>query len=193
VASSPQRVRISRSREVRTYSELWHASRVLADMSTEQEKGSMWTSLSSILLTTFTLEAYFNHVGPKLFKSWNDLEALSPRAKLEVLMEKIGLNLPRGKDPIQTVDKLVRFRNTLAHGKTHTLKPKDELHSPTANIDKILGNRPMTDWENLCTPEFAAHARKHVESLVHKIHAAAQIKGEYPFIHGIGMHSAGLE
>jgi hypothetical protein len=162
-------------------------------MANEDEKGSMWTSLSSILLTTFTLEAYFNHIGPKLFKSWNDLEVLSPRAKLEVILEKIGLDLPRGKNPIQMVDKLGRFRNALAHGKTQTLKPKDELHSVSANIDKILGNRPMTDWEKLCTPDFAASARKQVEELVRKIHSAAQIKGEYPFIHGIGLHSATME
>src|SRR5690606_33680185 len=133
--------------------ELWHASRVLCDIATAEEKGSTWTSLSSILLTTFTLEAYFNHIGPKLFKSWDDLEALSPRAKLEVLMEKVGLDLPRGKNPIQMVDKLIRFRNALAHGKTHTLKPKPEFHSTSADIDKILWNRPMTDWEKLCTPQ----------------------------------------
>jgi len=193
VASPERRVRISRSREVRTYAELWHASRVLCDMAHAEEKGSMWTSLSSILLTMFTLEAYLNHIGPKLFRSWNDLEALSPRAKLEVILEKIGLNLPRGKNPIQMVDKLVRFRNALAHGKTQTLKPKDELHSESSDIDKALGNRPMTDWEKLCSPDFAALARKQVEELVHKIHSAAQIKGEYPFVHGIGMHSASME
>ena len=193
MTSRRPRVRISRSREVRTYSELWHASRVLAEIASAQEQGSTWTSLSSILLTTFTLEAYFNHIGPKLFKSWDNLESLSPRAKLEIIMEKAGLELPRGKDPIQMVDKLVRFRNALAHGRTHTLKPKDTLHSTSANIDKILWNRPMTDWEKLCTADFAAMARKQVESLVHKIHKAAKIKGEFPFIRGIGTHSAVLE
>lgn len=193
MASTNRRVRISRSREVRTYSELWHASRVLCEMANEEEKGSTWTSLSSILLTTFTLEAYFNHIGPKLFKSWSDLEVLSPRAKLEVILEKVSLDLPRGKNPIQMVDKLVQFRNALAHGRTQTPKPKDELHSVSANIDKILGNRPMTDWEKLCTPAFATLARKQVEELVHKIHTAAQIKGEFPFIHGIGLHSASVE
>jgi hypothetical protein len=193
VVSSARKVRISRTRQVRTYAELWHASRVLCDIATAEEKGSTWTSLSSILLTTFTLEAYFNHIGPKLFKSWDDLEALSPRAKLEVLMEKVGLDLPRGKNPIQMVDKLIRFRNALAHGKTHTLKPKPEFHSTSADIDKILWNRPMTDWEKLCTPQFAADARKHVESLINKVHSAAQIEDEYPFVHGIGTSSAGLE
>ena len=42
--------------------------------------------------------------GKRLFKSWDHLEPLSPRAKLEVILEKIGLDLPRGRDPIQMVD-----------------------------------------------------------------------------------------
>jgi hypothetical protein len=190
MATRKPKVRISRSREVRTYTELWHASFVLAEMAKAEPKGSKWTSLSSILLAVFTLEAYFNHVGPKLFSSWSDLEPLSPRAKLEVILEKVGMDPPRGKDPIQMVDTLVRFRNSLAHGKTHTLKPKDELHSTSADIDRLFWDRPMTDWEKLCTPQFVARARKQVEVLVRQIHSAANIKDEAPFVHGIGFHSA---
>jgi hypothetical protein len=193
VASPRPRVRISRSREVRTDAELWNASRVLFDIAAEREKGSACTSLSSILLTMFALEAYLNHLGSKLFTSWKDLEVLSPRAKLEVIMEKVGLDLPRGKDPIQTVDKLVRFRNAIAHGKTQTLTPKDEFHSPSADIDRILWNRPLTDWEKLCTPRMADSARKQIERLATELHKAAKIKGEFPFAHGIGTHSAVLE
>ena len=186
-------MRISRVREVRTDAELWNASRVLFDIASAQEKGSACTSLSSILLTMFALEAYLNHLGSKLFKSWSDLEALSPRAKLEVIMERVGLDLPRGRDPIQTVDRLVRFRNAIAHGKTQTLKPKDEFHSPTADIDMILWNRPLTDWEKLCTPKMADSARKQIEKLVNELHSASKIKGEFPFAHGFGTHSAVLE
>ena len=193
MASHRPRVRIFRSRDVRTYAELWHASRVLADMASANEAGSTWTSLSSALLTMFALEAYLNHIGPKLFKTWDAIETLSPRAKLDVVLEKAGLELPHGSGPIQMVDKLVRFRNALAHGKTHTLEPGDELHSPMENIDKILANRPMTDWEKLCTPKFAGQARKEIEKLVHQIHTAAKIKGEYPFVHGAGTSSAVLE
>lgn len=193
MASPRRRVRISRSRVVRTYAELWQASRVLCDIAHEAESGSTWTSLSSILLTTFTLEAYLNHIGPKLFSTWDRLEVLSPRAKLDIILEKTGTSLPAGSGLLQTVDQLLRFRNTLAHGKTHTLEPDDELRSASSNVDRHLWKGPKTEWEKLCTPAFAKRARTHVEKLVHKLHDGAKIKGEYPFVHGVGMHSVSLE
>jgi hypothetical protein len=91
---------------------------------------------------------------------------------------------------MQMVGKLVRFRNSLAHGKTHTLKPKDELHSASADIDKLFWDRPMTDWEKLCTHQFATSARVQVEALIRQIHSAANITDEAPFVHGFGFHSA---
>ncbi len=153
----------------------------------------MWTSLSSILLTAFTIEAYLNHVGPKLFESWSALESLSPQSKLDLISEKIGLKLPTGRPPLQSVGELVRFRNSLAHGKSQTISPKDVLRDVDDHVENCLRERPLADWEKLCTPAHARRLRKDVEKLVHAIHSAAGIKGEYPFVHGVGISSASLE
>lgn len=189
----PRKVQISKSRQVRTYAELWHASRVLCDLADVREEGSTWTSLASILLTAFTIEAYLNHIGPKLFTSWSTLESLSPQSKLDLISEKIGLKLAAGRPPLQSVGELVRFRNALAHGKSHTISPEDVLRDADEHVEKFLRERPLADWEKLCTPAHAKRFRRDVEKLVHAIHTTAGIKGEYPFVHGVGISSASLE
>src|SRR5688572_6495359 len=117
-----RKARVEASRTVKTYAELWHASRTLCKIATETEEGSTWTSMSSVLLTAFTLEAFFNHLGQRLFKAWEDMESLSPTQKFAVLCEHLNVSFPADARPGQTIRLLVRFRNALAHGKTEQIK-----------------------------------------------------------------------
>ncbi|MBU2852384.1 hypothetical protein HF929_15215 [Acidithiobacillus ferrivorans] len=48
-------------------------------MKTEQdEKGSYYTTMSALLLTAFTFEAYLNHLGDKTIKFWEEIEPINP-------------------------------------------------------------------------------------------------------------------
>jgi len=138
------KARVSKTRTVHTYAELWHGSRVLLERAEAEAKGSFWVRMSSLLLTAFTLEAYLNHIGPKLFTSWTTLEVLPPLGKLDVVCEKLNLSFPAKQRPRQTIDELFRFRNLLTHGKTVILTEPDQLKDIDAYLDEFLGQKPPT-------------------------------------------------
>ena len=73
------KVVVSKTRTVNTYADLWHGSRILLERTHSAPKGSYWLWMASLIFTAFTLEAYLNHIGSKLFKCWDALEALSPQ------------------------------------------------------------------------------------------------------------------
>jgi hypothetical protein len=106
---------ISQQRDVRTYAELWHASKTVLKTGVREPVGLTWQFLSSIVLTAFSFEAYMNHVGPGTLKNWGHLERLSPEAKLAVICEVLGVELPgtKGTRPQQTISKLFDFEMRL--------------------------------------------------------------------------------
>ncbi len=188
------KARVSKTRTVHTYAELWHGSQVLLERAEAEAKGSFWVFMSSLLLTAFTLEAYLNHIGQKLFTSWATLEVLSPLGKLEVVCEKLGVSFPAGQRPRQTINELFRFRNALAHGKTVTITEPEQLKHVDEYLDEFLGQRPRTLWEKLSsTSAHAKRAREDVEQVIRALHEAANPENDPIFFTGMGSHSAKLE
>jgi hypothetical protein len=194
LTSRKPKARITKSRTVNTYAELWHGSDVLLQKAEADEKGSAWVLMSSLLLTAFTLEAYLNHIGQRLFGTWPALEVLSPMSKLDVISEKLDLSFPRANRPRQTIEQLFRFRNALAHGKTEIITAPDELRDADEYLDEYLGQRPLTEWEKLLTSAIhAKRARDDVEDVIRTIHKAGKPENDPVFFSGIGSHSATLE
>ncbi|MDO1494353.1 hypothetical protein HND72_07180 [Pseudomonas putida] len=184
---------VSKQRTVHTYSELWHASEGVLNVGLADPKGSSWQFLSSALLTAFCFEAYMNHLGARYLPVWNALERLSPLEKMEMLCHEFGVNFPQGMGgrPLQTVDKLFRFRNAMAHGKTMDLnyKPKTmTVKKYQAEHDKML----LADWELLITnSEFAQRAREDVETVLKKLHETSG-EEDHLFSYGVSNHSSTL-
>jgi hypothetical protein len=122
---------VTRDRVVHTYAELWHASECVLEVGERERIGSSFQFLSSIVLTAFTLEAFLNHVGPTVLSSWGRLERVPWRSKLDLLCELLKVQMPgENERPLQTISKLFRFRNTLAHGRTVTLAPAEKRIDP---------------------------------------------------------------
>jgi hypothetical protein len=186
---------VTRERNVRTYAELWHASQSILDAGIRAPKGSSWQFLSSLVLTAFSFEAYLNHVGPAVLSSWERLERLSPEAKLDLLCEVLEVQLPGGpaKRPQQTIIKLFKFRNTLAHGRTETIMAAPK-RIDADKVDDHFKRRLLADWEELIkNSSFAKRAREDVKVIVNLIHAARPEPKEYPFTFGLGFGSAEVE
>jgi hypothetical protein len=192
VAGSKSRVRVEKSRIVNTYAELWHGSNVLLSKAKATEDGAHWVSMASLILTAFALEAFLNHLGARVFGTWADMESLRPLQKLSVLCERLGVSFDTGTPPYQTLKTLVRFRNALAHGKTEKLSPPPTHHNAESVAAIMNSDRVLTDWERLCTSEYAERARKDLEEVVEQLHKAAKITDESPFMMGLGMRSASL-
>lgn len=177
------------------YAELWHASSCILEAGINNPRGSSWQFLSSTVLTAFTFEAYLNHVGPQVIACWASLERLPPLAKFELLCEslKIAFSEGIGKRPLQTIVKVLDFRNAMAHGRSETLKLKSIKRDINDTLDTYLGQRPLTSWEQLIQDDaFAKRARKDVETVLRKIHDARPSPKEPLFTFGLGAHRATL-
>lgn len=188
----PPKARGSKTRTVTTYAELWHGSSVLLQRAEAEAKGSYWLWMGSLIFTAFSFEAYLNHIGQKLFACWDALEVLPPEGKLDVVLERLGIDLTRDKRPRQTVHEIFKFRNNLAHGKTVTIEEK-AVRNADQYLDKFLGERPLATWEKYCNKKNAERAREDVEKVIQLIHDKAKPKNDPLFFLGFGLHSASLQ
>jgi hypothetical protein len=190
--SRPKKALVTQERALTTYAEMWHASECVLAVGIERPRGSSWQFLSSIVLTAFAFEAYLNHVGQQVVSCWTSLERLSPNAKLELLCETLKVSLPgtKGERPLQTINELFRFRNTLPHGRSETIVPK----AKSVDIDDLETHRAerlLSDWERLIEDgEFAKRAREDVEAILKVLQAARPEPKEALFRFGTRSWSA---
>lgn len=183
-----RKIAISFEREVKTYTEMWHTSKCLLERGVENQKGSFHQFMASLVFTAFTLEAYLNHIGPKLFDLWNEIERLGPHDKLKAILEKLQINTDYGKRPWQVMKQLFRFRNDIAHGKSEIVKTNSKI-SISKHDDSDFGI-VKTKWEKYCTRANAEKAREDVGNIIKAIYEVGQFKNDYPFIHGFQVGSA---
>ncbi len=165
-----QKVKVSKSRQINTYYEMWRVSYWTLHQAENEVKGSYFQIMASLIYTAFTLEAYLNHKGKEIFTCWDDLEMLSPRKKLNVIAERLGVEKDDGKRPFQTVKKLLDFRNDVAHGKTVFLETKNEIHIVNSKLDDYMHEPLEAEWEKYCTLDNAKRAREDVENIMRKFH-----------------------
>ncbi len=171
-------------REVKTFVDLFHGSKVLIDKSKSVKEGSYFTTMGSLLLTAFTFEAFLNHLGHKKIKFWNKIDRISINSKYTVLCEEFELELDHSERPYQTIKQLFRFRNSIAHGRSEILKVNKRVSSK----DDPWQHAPKTDWEEFCTESNAEKAREDIEIIIKELNEAAGL-GDYPFISGMTISS----
>ena len=175
--SESLRAMISKKRTIHTYSEL----------------GAAWQFLSSLVLTAFTFEAYLNHVGAGLFADWEAKDRLPVMCKFDLLCTTLNVAFTEGKGqrPLQTVHKLMRFRNTVAHGRTVDIVAPDKAHRVDDNLNDRIAERVFTDWEEAVqTVDFATRAREDVEATLTRLHEARPDPKEGLFAFGMGLYTA---
>ena len=189
--SQENKIKISKQRDVRTYAEMWHTSRVLLQKGLDEPKGCNHQFMASLVFTAFTFEAYLNQIGKKIFSCWKSIEKLSPKDKLNVIAEKIELEVDYGKRPWQTIKDLFRFRNDIAHGKSEKITEKIAIANNDF-ADSKINEFSRTKWEKYCTKENAIRAREDVEIMVEELHKVAGITGEHTFIGGMQESTAVL-
>ena len=192
--SKPRKVVVTKQRTVHTYAELWHASDCLLAAGIENPEGSTFQFLSSAILTAFAFESYLNHVGLATFTCWEQLDRLPPWSKMELLCEELGVAFPDGigARPLQTIAKLLNFRNTIAHGRLQEIKAKPIMRT-TENYYSAYHEELLTDWERLVqTDKFAKRAREDVRDVLQRLHDARRDKKEHLFTFGKELHGATL-
>jgi hypothetical protein len=169
------------TREVRTFVDLNHGAEVMIRKSEEELKGSYYTTMSALLLTAFTFEAYLNHLGDKTFKFWKEIESVNVMGKYSALCQHYSITPAFSRRPYQTLGTLFKFRNAIAHGKSQILQETKHVSS----LDSPFDLSPIAHWEEYSVLENAKRAKQDVSLLIIELHKAAGL-GERPFVHGIG-------
>ena len=122
------------------------------------EKGQFFNSLTAMIYSAFSLEAYLNHLGNNEFPNWNKIErAKSPKQKLDMLLEKKDYHANFHKNPFDVFDEIFEFRKKIVHGKTEVIKI-EEIQEGEFDGPQIM---PTTSWEKSTTLE---NAKLFVES-----------------------------
>ena len=184
------RIRITKLRDVHTYCEMWYASQSLLLDGRSDAEGSYCQFMRSLVFTAFSLEAYLNHIGPRLLESWPAMERRSPKNKLTTIAKKLGIEIDFETQPWQIMEGLLGFRNDIAHGKT--VKVQDDVVVPLEEHNRHYLEFAQTDWEKFCTQENAERAREDVERIVRTLDEASGL-GKHPFIGGWQETEATLE
>lgn len=178
------------SKEIHTYYNLNHGADALILIAEEFPKGSNYTIMSSILLRTFTFEAYLNHLGIKTFEFWEEVDSIRVMDKYTLFCKHLKMSPDYSRRPYQTLTQLFKFRNAIAHGRSVLLKERKVLHSSSSGdpYDHI----PKAEWQKYCTLKNAKIAKKDIELIIKELHQCAGL-GEYPFIDGVGYGGITLE
>lgn len=178
----------SGEREVRTFVDLSHGSDVMLMTAKERERGSYYTAMSSLLLRAFTFEAYLNHLGTKKTDFWSHVESIRVVDKYAVLCKMLSIDPDFSRRPYQTVSKLFKFRNSIAHGRSIVLKNSKDVSSDNEPYQHM----PKAEWEEYSTIENAERARGDISAVIVELHRAAGL-GNYPFIRGVGIGSMSIK
>lgn len=175
-------------REVRTFVDLAHGADVLIMKTEQDQKGSNYTIISSLLLTAFTFEAYLNHLGSKKIKFWDEIDSIKVMDKYSVLCKEFEIVPDFSQQPCQTIKALFKFRNSIAHGKSKILKETKSVSSQ----DDPYTHEPKTEWEEYCKLKNAKRAKEDVSEVIKELHKKAGL-GDYPFTHGMTISSITLK
>lgn len=175
------------AREVHTFVDLAHGADVLIMKTEQEEKGGSYTTMSAILLTAFTFEAYLNHLGDKIIKFWEAIEPVKVMDKYSILCKNLNICPDFSRRPYQTLKTVFKFRNAIAHGKSQILQEIKAVSS----LDDPYQHSPRAHWEEFSELENAKRAKEDVEKIIAELHKAAGL-GDCPFIYGVTVGSLSL-
>lgn len=185
------KIHITKERKVITYSDFWRASEYLLKRGQGEERGSYFLFLSSLVFSAFSLEAFLNHIGEHLFNSWGDLEKLRPKAKVNIIAEKLNIKVDYGDTLWQIIPEVIGFRNKIAHGKNTLLREKRTIRA-NDKYEEIMHEFLFANWQNYATKENAIRVRQRLEEVFKIIHEKANIENDFLFQHGGQLSSAKL-
>lgn len=150
-------------RKIYPHAYLFEASKHALRQGKNNEKGSFYNFLASMLFVTFALEAYLNYVGKQKLSTWDEIERkLSPKEKLELLCEITSYAPNFGQKPYQTFNDMFKFRNLVVHAKPEEMQIDEiELH-PDGSPKKL----PKSKWLEICNLNTAESYLRDAESIV---------------------------
>ena len=161
---------MSKKYEVRTTAEryihnelstcAWHFQGVAKKkIETGETEGCALDMMAALVFCAFSTEAKVNFVGWKTLQDgWPERANL--REKIDLLRKTLSLHIDWSTRPLQTVAKLKRFRDTLAHG-----KPEIVDETQVTDVEPEIWDALKAQWENSVQPDFVDRCREDEEAL----------------------------
>jgi hypothetical protein len=154
------KVKLYGTKDVRTAAYNRSAARCFLNLAKSQIEGQFFFSQASLVFSAFTHEAFLNTLGPKLINEWAGHEYDRPEDKLNLICKTIGYEPNKGKRPYQTLKKLFKFRNLIAHGREETLMVQGKIVRKAASGGYM--HAVESEWEAYCK---VSNARKAYEDV----------------------------
>lgn len=143
------------------------------------EEGQAYHLLNALILSSFLVEAYFNHLGDLHgYAQWNDKkDRTSVWNKYKLLREKVGLQASSIDEAYPDVAATINFRNEMAHGRTETHKFSMDLPS---SIGGDNSQQIPVGWQIALTTPNARNCFDACRALIYELHSKANL-GNHPF------------
>ena len=175
---------------VNTYAELWHGAQLLREKASIDEKGPTFVFMASLCMFAFSVEAYTNFVGPKLFPNeWfredKPYERYPILKKIRKICKVLGLTIKENGPQWALLYALVQFRETLAHGKQETVV-KRELVPLKAEPTDYLSGRLSPAIHQYCNVAYVQQVELEVGGFLSAIHEALQARNEDEYLGPFG-------
>jgi hypothetical protein len=151
--------------EIFTFVLLYGAARHALDAAKTAGGNSAHFFLLSLVASAFCLEAYLNELGERRLSLWSPPERYSPGRKLKLVCKKIGLQPRLDRRPFSSFRWVMRFRNSVAHGRTEIVTFADvplreEIETPDI---------PSSTIERACDIATASFVVQDVEAMINII------------------------
>jgi len=165
---APRRVRGEYT--VYSYAHLYNGVNYHLRLAEARGPGSFYSTLSAMLFSALSVEAYLNHIGP-LLGLWDKREKkrIYVESKFRLVMSHVGLAVDKGKRLEHSLRQLFRFRNLVAHAETDA----QTFESPVSASGHV--KMPSASWERMCTVGTAKQYEKYAADIIETLHKAAKL------------------
>lgn len=149
--------------------------RVIERHQAGDHEGIGFDRMSCLVFEAFAFEAYLNFFGLKLVPDWEAKRRVWMRFadKRDLIFKVLNVPYDPQKRPYSSLDSLIDFRNTLAHGKPIVGEydeirdvPQDDLERPYA-LD--------AEWEAYCAHDNTLMIYSDIEEILNMLRSASGI------------------
>jgi hypothetical protein len=162
-----------------TYAFFHAGARASLASAESSEDGQAYNLINALVLSSFLVEAYFNHLGElNGYAEWNRKNnRTSVWDKYKLLRVKVGLDVLSIDEAYPDAASAIQFRNEMAHGRTET-------HMFTLDLPVSIGGENSRQiavgWQTALTISNARKCFDACKTLICELHSRAGL-GEHPF------------
>lgn len=110
--------------------------RVEAGLANNQREGIGLDMMAAVTMTAFAFEAYLNFIGDSVIDEFKERQ--NGLEKRKQVMGKLGIEWDSGSRPFSTVEKLIKARDVMAHGKPRYFKEQWEAVGTHSELEETL-------------------------------------------------------